>query len=211
MTSLRSSSLALAVCAAVAGCAMTLPNPPPGSVANDFARMQADADARTEGQDARFPGFPAVGTTYLSHDPFGHGYQVTYYETPTRSWLWYGGNRISLPAKWEVETRETGDDGKPLGAAFRRRLCYTYPSGTIDAVSERSMGERKCDLLTNRLNFTVASIDGDPFSLADGTAPFARQKCDAPDAFDLPPRSAFGVPLTDCKPGTSFPPLKVQE
>lgn len=129
----------------------------------------------TKGQAARFAAYPEVGRTYLSFS-HQHGFQVSYYESASKSWLWYPGNSRSLPEAWEIR-----------GSL----ICFRHPLATYNPVTRETGGNFQCQSLGLSRRITVAVLDGDPFGLAAGTIPYRRDKCDAPADFSFD-RSAVG-------------------
>ena len=142
-------------------------------------KRQAEREA---GLNTLFPGYPKIGATYLSYD-FGHGYQVTYYENETISWLWYPGNNIALPADWKV-------DGESV--------CWRYGSNTYNPSTNESGGEFSCSSAKRSRQTKVGVLSGDVFNLSYGQVPYIRSKCDAPDAFTITGQHATYRPEPDC-------------
>ena len=157
--------------------------------------------ARGLALDAVYPDYPKVGTSYLSWDP-SHGFQVTFYETPERSWLWYGGNNIALPAQWKKEPRAQSELGKPLTGVLDHRVCWKYGTDTYNPSTKKGGGEFDCTLAINTLQMTVGAIDGDVFNLKSGQVPYIRKKCDAPDEFEIRTDITLWAkfPVKDCEP-----------
>ena len=129
-----------------------------------------------------YPGYPMTGTTYLSYDAF-HGYQVIYYEDQTRSWLWYPGNAIALPADVKVDDQQ---------------ICWRYGQGTRNRVTREVGGTFSCQSKKLSLRTRVGALDGDVFDLASGRIPYVRRKCDAPDEFQINGDFAMFEPADDC-------------
>ena len=186
---------ALAIWLVLSGCA-------PG---NSYKKMSAEWDQREREYAERiaaqrhvFPDYPKVGTTYLHFDP-QHKFQVEYYESRSRTWLWYGGNDVALPADWELRFQITSEDGTPLTGNFRNRICWRYGQNTYNPATKQSGGQFDCTLLVNSLNLTVGALAGDPFDLASGNVPYVRQKCDAPDEFQIQADHALISSPKDCK------------
>lgn len=107
------------------------------------------------------------GSTVMYFDPF-HGYQIVFFETPETSWLWYPGNRTSLPAL----VRYKGSD-----------VCFKYGSHTFNPVIGKQGGSWDCTPRFILDGLAVASGEGDIFGLSDGTVPYRRRKCDGTDGF----------------------------
>ncbi|MEM7742156.1 MAG: hypothetical protein AAF409_00480 [Pseudomonadota bacterium] len=134
-----------------------------------------DGRPGTDEQAARFAAYPQVGQTYLSFNR-QHGFQISYVETSTRSWLWYPGNTRSLPESWEIRGSE---------------ICFRHPENTFNPATKQSGGNFSCQPLDLSQRMTVAELEGDAFGLAVGTVPYRRLKCDAPLEFSFD-RSAIG-------------------
>lgn len=147
----------------------------------EFAAKRAKE--RSEGLDRLFPAYPEVGMSYLSFD-FSHGYQVTFYETESRSWLWYPGNSEAIPADWKKE----GD-----------KVCWRYPTNSYNPSTKELGGEYSCSSRISSLRTKVGILSGDVYDLAKGTIPYRRVKCDSPDEFEIHSQYATYVPVKDCR------------
>ena len=156
-------------------------SPSSEALATDAAERRAEREASL---NDLFPGYPAVDSTYLSYD-FAHGYQVTYYESPNRSWLWYPGNRIALPAAWKL-------DGE--------KVCWRYGGNTYNPATKEDGGNFSCTSKTRSLFTKVGVLSGDVFGLASGEIPYVRAKCDAPDQFQIVDDFATYAVAADCAP-----------
>lgn len=165
----------------------------------DLNQIKQQLAALTKVLQQIFPDYPKVGTTYLSFDP-DHKFQITYYETPERSWLWYGGNEVSLPAQWKLEKRDFGKNGGPEQIEATPRICFKYGANTYNPLADIKGGDFKCTILSNSLMGLVSSLEGDIFNLSSGTVPYVRQECDAPDEFELRlEENMWGtIPVEDC-------------
>lgn len=108
-----------------------------------------------------------IGTTRMGFDPH-HGYQITYLESADKSWLWYPGNAVSLPAgvRWE-----------------RKSICFRYGQNTYNPVVKKRGGSWSCIPRSFYKHLTVASAPGDVFNLASGVVPYRRGKCDGTKYF----------------------------
>jgi len=128
-------------------------------------------------KDIDFPNYPQIGYTYLSFsDPAplvlfkGHGFQVEYYESENKSWLWYPENERSLLSEWKF-------DGNSV--------CFKSDENTYNPVTNTQGGSFACQDLELSRKLTVSRLDGDPFNLASGTVPTKRDKCVAPSEFEF--------------------------
>ncbi|WP_019298004.1 MULTISPECIES: hypothetical protein [unclassified Leisingera] len=109
----------------------------------------------------------AADQTLMLFDP-QHGFQIVYFASEEQSWLWYPGNRISLPAS----VRQEAD-----------RICFKYPAESFNPVTKAVGGNWNC--IPNFLHdgLTVAAAEGDVFNLSAGTVPYRRSKCDGTGRF----------------------------
>lgn len=129
------------------------------------------------------PNYPQTGQTYLSFGPpegnpliKGHGFQVTYFETTDRVWLWYPGNRRALPGAWKLEDAD---------------LCFNYGSNTYNPVTKQTGGGFRCGSLRLARNQIVSELSGDAFGIATGSVPYPLERCTAPPEFVFD-RQEFG-------------------
>ena len=136
--------------------------------------QKAYFDTPTGRVENRFTNYPIVGKTYLSYSP-GHGFQISYYETDSRSWLWYPGNKTALPEDWKIE----GD-----------KICYRHPRNTYNPETKKFGGSYDCMSRSLLQTSIVEELDGDIYSLSSGQVPYARDKCDAPPEFEFEPKKA---------------------
>lgn len=165
----------------------------------DVAKMQQEFEARAAALRETYPDFPKIGTTYLTFDP-DHKFQVEYYESETRSWLWYGGNDAALPAEWQVKIISPQGIRSPLDKELQTQICWRYGLNTYNPSTKTSGGEFQCTAQINLLQTTVSSLDGDVFDLASGEVPYVRQKCDAPDEFEIHTENTLysSIGVEDC-------------
>lgn len=124
-----------------------------------------------------FDNYPQPGTTYLSFSK-QHGFQVNYIAEGGKAWLWYPGNRRGVVEEWKL------DPG--LNA-----VCWRHPSNTYNPVTKTKGGEFQCQSRSVSIDTIVSSQQGDPYNLASGSVPNARDKCTAPVEFNFD-RSLFG-------------------
>ena len=159
----------------------------------EAAKVRWEQKTTLQKERFKFEQFPEIGVTYLSFDP-QHGFQVTYYENEDRSWLWYGGNSVALAAAWKkVEATNSSSQH------FDKKLCYKYGPNTVNRATNQQGGDFKCTLSINLLNLTVGSLKGDIFKLSSGRVPYKRERCDAPDEFEIMDEYALVRPATDCR------------
>ncbi|WP_155838207.1 hypothetical protein [Hyphomonas beringensis] len=165
----------------------------------DIQKMMQEFEGRVSAQRDAYPGYPRVGTTYMSFSP-DHGFQVTYYESESRSWLWYGGNDIALPAEWKLEKKDVDETGAHQLAGDQTLICWKYGANTYNSSTVTTGGKFQCTALVNALQVTVSSLDGDPFNLSSGAVPYVREKCDAPDEFVIQTDTTLysNVGIEDC-------------
>lgn len=100
--------------------------------------------------------------TVMLFDPF-HGFQIVFFESAQKSWLWYPGNGQSLPA----DVRQNSE-----------QLCFKYGHKTYNSVTGRGGGEWSCTPRFLHDGLIVASVRGDVFDLRGGRVPYVRDKCD---------------------------------
>lgn len=119
-----------------------------------------------EGAD---PKYPRPGFTYATSDLF-YGVQVEYFAPDGKSYLWFRGNKRSVPSEWKVT-----QDG------FARELCFRYGPNTRDAITGTRGGKWECRKMFAGDMSVVSFIPGDPFNLAKGTVPDMKLKrCQIP-------------------------------
>lgn len=105
--------------------------------------------------------------TVMLFDPY-HGFQIVFFETPQKSWLWYPGNGNSLPAHVRQDPKQ---------------ICFKYGRETYNSVIERRGGRWSCMHRFVHEGLTVASEAGDVFNLASGQVPYVRRRCDGTQRF----------------------------
>ena len=142
----------------------------------------APLSERDAALDALFPDYPAPGATYLSYD-VAHGYQVIYYESATRAWLWYPGNEVTLPADVKIDDE---------------RVCWRYGANTYNPATRGEGGAFDCTSRVRSRRTKVGVREGDVYGLASGKPPYVRRKCDVPDGFDVIRDYATYQPAPDC-------------
>lgn len=91
-----------------------------------------------------------------------HGVQVEFHSRSGKTFLWYPGNRNSLPGRWLVID--------PPDRSVR--LCYKYGTNTYNPVTKTSGGEFLCRPMRASINQVKFICDGDPFKLSSGRLPF---------------------------------------
>jgi hypothetical protein len=102
-----------------------------------------------------------VCRTRVSFDS-GHGTQVSYMRPDGAVFLWYPGNSIVLPGKWDITTRETTTEPPRKYTA----LCFQYGANTYNPVTKQAGGQWNCLPAGLFARLTVDSADGDVFGLA---------------------------------------------
>ncbi|MFC4217344.1 hypothetical protein ACFP4H_20775 [Pseudophaeobacter arcticus] len=105
--------------------------------------------------------------TVMLFDP-QHGFQIVFFETAQKSWLWYPGNRESLSADVRQDSKQ---------------LCFKYRRNSNNPVTDKRGGGWSCLPRFLHEGLTVASEVGDVFNLAGGHAPYIRGKCDGTQRF----------------------------
>lgn len=112
-------------------------------------------------------GMGGLPKTVMLFDPH-HGFQIVFFETAQKSWLWYPGNRKSLPADVRQDAKQ---------------LCFRYGGRSYNPVTDKRGGDWACTPRFVHEGLTVASEDGDVFNLAGGQVPYVRGKCDGTQRF----------------------------
>lgn len=126
-----------------------------------------------------FKNYPQSNMTYLSFSN-GHGFQVNFIGENGKAWLWYPGNRASLPEEWKRQKVGTVD-----------AICWRHPTNSHNPVTGQDGGGFSCAPLDLQQKTIVSVIDGDPFNLKSGAIPYVLDRCRAPDAFEFD-RVKFG-------------------
>lgn len=96
-----------------------------------------------------------AGLTMMFHDS-GHGTQIEYNAPNGRSYLWYPGNSVVLPAYWRVQ----GDE-----------ICYLYPSSSYNPLTQTRGGGWECQSANSSLSRTTQRARGDLFGLSRRSRP----------------------------------------
>lgn len=81
----------------------------------------------------------------------GHGTQIEYNAPNGRSYLWYPGNSVVLPAYWRIQ----GDD-----------ICYLYPQSSYNPITQTRGGGWECQSASSSLSRTTERARGDIFGLS---------------------------------------------
>ncbi len=97
-----------------------------------------------------------------------HGTQIEYHRPDGRSFLWYPGNAVSVPAKWEV---------RPYLGRKSHEICWQYPSRSKNGITGLSSGGRwQCTPSQYFFSSVKEVLEGDPFNLASGRVPYRLQR-----------------------------------
>lgn len=118
-----------------------------------------------------FRRYPEVGKTYISYGDF-HGYQVSYYASSTKSWLWYPNNNKALPGQWKR-------DGL--------LICFKRGPNTYNPATQQRGGSFQCTVHHELRKTILAELKGDVFGIAGGKIPYKLQRCKPPKEFGLEP------------------------
>jgi hypothetical protein len=106
--------------------------------------------------------------TSMSFAP-GHGTQVSYLQPDGMEFLWYPGNAVVLPARWDIVARTTRTEPRKEYAD----ICFKYGTNTYNPVTNQVGGKWECRPAHFNARFTVDRADGDIFGLAKRrTVPF---------------------------------------
>lgn len=90
------------------------------------------------------------GLTRMTYDS-GHGAQIEYNAPNGRSYLWYPGNSVVLPAYWRMQ----GDE-----------ICYLYPQSSYNPITQTRGGGWECQSAASSLSRTKERARGDLFGLS---------------------------------------------
>jgi hypothetical protein len=96
----------------------------------------------------------------------GHGTQVTYMHPNGAVFLWYPGNTVVLPGKWQI----VPSGSRPQSEGQYADICFQYGSNTYNPVTGRPGGKWECRPAHTLEHSTVDRTDGDVFGLATRTA-----------------------------------------
>ena len=105
-----------------------------------------------------------------------HGNQVEYFAPDGFAYLWYPGNRVSVPSQWKIEPSLLGNAAQ---------ICFKYPNRSYNPVTKKFGGKWECRpffLFESNMNDT--KLSGDVFGLSLGS-------CSIPDDHIAPRRSAL--------------------
>jgi hypothetical protein len=109
-----------------------------------------------------------VGKTRVTFGP-GHGTQVSYMRPDGAIFLWYPGNAVVLPGRWDIEARWMSGV-PPTQEAF---VCFRYGPNTYNPVTGAVGGRRECMPARVLGRLMVDRAEGDVFGLATrSAAPF---------------------------------------
>lgn len=102
--------------------------------------------------------------TFQHYDPF-HGMQLEYYHPDGAAYLWYPGNKISVPSNWEFRGERTDE-------ADDRVLCYKFGPRIYNPVMKVWGGDWECQPIHMATRFIEERVFGDVFNLASGRVPW---------------------------------------
>jgi len=106
-----------------------------------------------------------VCQTRMSFGP-GHGTQVSYMHPDGAIFLWYPGNAVIVPGKWQIVPRTTTAQPAEESAS----ICFQYGSNTYNPVTGQFGGKWECRPADVFDRSTVDRAEGDVFALATRTA-----------------------------------------
>jgi hypothetical protein len=95
--------------------------------------------------------------TIMTYDR-GYGTQVEYYDGSGRTYLWYPGNRRSLPGEVMLQPNDV--------------ICFKYGPDTRDALTGAPGDEWSCAVIEQHDRSIVDRVKGDVFGLSSGRVPF---------------------------------------
>lgn len=96
-------------------------------------------------------------------DDARHGTQIEYFDPSGRAYLWYPGNRVSVPSEWKIEPGST--------ASSSATICFRYSSRSYNPVTRQFGGQWECRSSRIFGQSMTALIDGDEFDLSSGRIP----------------------------------------
>jgi len=108
----------------------------------------------------------------------GHGTQVEYIGPGGTSYLWYPGNKIILPGKWQQQAGSSKQ---------RSQICFKYGPNSYNPVTHVYGDKWECEDMSLYTSVVVEQARGDVFGLAHRSA--------AP--FQLPPNRVSMQQLAD--------------
>ena len=92
----------------------------------------------------------------------GHSVQVEYYSPKGRAYLWYPGNRRSLPGKWKIS---------------ESKICFTYGTNTYNPVTKRKgRAAFRCSPIRRHAKNKKYACLGDVFKLRTGRLPYVLKR-----------------------------------
>lgn len=108
----------------------------------------------------------------------GHGTQVEYFANDGRAYLWYRGNRASVPSNWKTASPSNGDiPGPPIPITQGDvAICFQYPSRSYNPATKTFGGEWQCRSSFLFAENIVAILEGDLFNLSSGRLPAVMPK-----------------------------------
>lgn len=136
---------------------------------SNTSESRKEAILELQSREVLFPNYPQSGKTYLYFD-LAHGFQANFLSNGD-AWLWYPGNVVIIQ---EVYRQESAS-GQPV-------LCWKHSSNTSNPVTGRR-GGIACEPLESARKSVVAVLNGDPFNLRTGIAPYKLPRCKSPDRF----------------------------
>ncbi|QLQ18871.1 MAG: hypothetical protein HZT43_09625 [Exiguobacterium profundum] len=112
-----------------------------------------------------------------------HGTQIEYLAADGSTYLWYPGNAVALPGKWEIRKAEHGPS-----------ICFLYGPNTFNPVTGSTGSEWDCTPQAMYLFYKTSVVKGDIFHLSSGKVPFA-----------LPRRANLSLEEAAARAGVSGP------
>lgn len=105
------------------------------------------------------------GTTLLTMGD-GYGTQIEYLNPDGSTELWFREQAYTTPGQWKVEASKAGN---PV-------MCFRYGANSYDPVRRTYGGSWECGAMPLYIVGVAMMLEGDPFELADGRAPFVMPK-----------------------------------
>lgn len=97
------------------------------------------------------------GKTIIYFDKF-HGVQIEYYSFAGKLYLWYPGNKTSLPGNWKIKNNS--------------KICFRYGANTYNPVTKSRGSKWRCNNIKKHRKRIKYTCVGDVYDLSSGKLPF---------------------------------------
>ena len=102
-----------------------------------------------------------AGKTVMTYG--GHGTQIEYMDTDGLAYLWYPGNRRTIPSRWNL---------RDLRNARLHAICFKYPTTSYNPLLGTNGGTWECDTINAWAKKIREVREGDIFNLSSGKVPW---------------------------------------